>query len=178
MKEEGTLITEGSNDILTMALGTPEQSGRVRGASMYYTPTTYFNLPRRGSRKHTEKLEAENQTLKVAVIELLKQVASSGSSPLNETIIELLRQQGMGTPRLSENVASNSAKSDNREHIIMTSEAHRSCGELVAKKRTVVSSKPKAKKRIVAVENQKAKIVDKGKGNVASSTLKSRDGKV
>lgn len=134
-KEEGTLITEGSNDILTMALGTPEQSGRVRGASMYYTPTTYFNLPRRGSRKHTEKLEAENQTLKVAVIELLKQAASSGSSPLNETIIELLRQQGMDTPRLSEHVASNSAKSaksDNREHVIMTSEAHRSCGKQVA----------------------------------------------
>ena len=40
---------EGSNDVLSLALGTPEHSGRVRGLPTGVTPTQFFKIPR--SRK-------------------------------------------------------------------------------------------------------------------------------
>ena len=52
-----TGVIEGSYDILTMALGTAEHSGHVRGIGFGVKPTTYFNLPRRGSRRYSEELE-------------------------------------------------------------------------------------------------------------------------
>ncbi|CAL8168116.1 unnamed protein product [Prunus armeniaca] len=42
---EGTLIVSGSNDVLTLALGTLEHGGRVRGAGVGGFPTQFFNLP-------------------------------------------------------------------------------------------------------------------------------------
>ncbi|CAL9008035.1 unnamed protein product [Prunus brigantina] len=42
---EGSLTVSGSNDILTMALGSPEHSGRVRGVGAYVNPSSYFNEP-------------------------------------------------------------------------------------------------------------------------------------
>lgn len=44
---EGSLTVIGSHDILTMALGTSERAGRVRGVGGYVTPSSYFHLPRR-----------------------------------------------------------------------------------------------------------------------------------
>ncbi|CAL2255926.1 unnamed protein product [Prunus armeniaca] len=43
---EGTLTASGSNDVLTLALGTPEHAGRVRGVGVGVSPTQFFNLPR------------------------------------------------------------------------------------------------------------------------------------
>ncbi|CAL5321822.1 unnamed protein product [Camellia sinensis] len=54
-KSDGSLKIEGCNDILTMALGPPESSSRVRGVGNSVTPSTYFHLPRRGNQSHWEK---------------------------------------------------------------------------------------------------------------------------
>ena len=45
-KKSGELITEGSNDVLSQALGNPEHSGRVRGVGGFNTPSNYFRLPK------------------------------------------------------------------------------------------------------------------------------------
>lgn len=57
--KDGSLIIDGSNDVLTMTLGTPEHSGRVRGLGFGVVPTRYFNLPKRGSKRHITELESE-----------------------------------------------------------------------------------------------------------------------
>ena len=36
---------EGTNDVLTLALGTPEHRGRVRGMGAGVTPTACFHTP-------------------------------------------------------------------------------------------------------------------------------------
>ena len=42
---EGKVRVDGSNDVLTMALG-PEHPGRVRGVGAGVSPRQYFNLPK------------------------------------------------------------------------------------------------------------------------------------
>ncbi|CAL2230609.1 unnamed protein product [Prunus armeniaca] len=54
---EGTLTVSGSNDVLTMALGTPEHGGRVRGVGAGVSPTQFFNLPRQQRVKFADKLK-------------------------------------------------------------------------------------------------------------------------
>ncbi|BFG40930.1 hypothetical protein CerSpe_272040 [Prunus speciosa] len=48
---EGTLTVSGTNDVLTLALGTPEHGGRVRGAGAGVTPTQFFNFPKQQSEQ-------------------------------------------------------------------------------------------------------------------------------
>ena len=45
--KDGSIQEQVQKYILGMALGNPEQSGRVRGVGGMVTPTTYFNLPKR-----------------------------------------------------------------------------------------------------------------------------------
>ena len=45
--KDGSIQESGQKDILGMALGNPEHSGRVRGVGGMVTPTTYFNLSNR-----------------------------------------------------------------------------------------------------------------------------------
>ncbi|GAY48951.1 hypothetical protein CUMW_115530 [Citrus unshiu] len=40
--EEGVIATGGRNDVLTIALGTPESSSRVRTGGRFATPSSYF----------------------------------------------------------------------------------------------------------------------------------------
>lgn len=106
--KEGSLIVDGSNDVLTMALGTPEHCGRVRGAGKHFTPSNYFHLPRRGSKAHIAKLEAENMQLRAKLAAQGFKYSESGS-PI-------------------ENVGSNTARSDNGNRGASVFEEHRSCG--------------------------------------------------
>ena len=45
--KDGSIQESGQKDILGMALGNPEHSGRVRGVGVMVTPTTYFNILKR-----------------------------------------------------------------------------------------------------------------------------------
>ena len=58
MVTEGQLEVLGSNDVLTLALGTPEHSGRVRGLPSGVTPTQFFKTPR--SRKSNNAQQDEH----------------------------------------------------------------------------------------------------------------------
>ncbi|PRQ37919.1 putative transposase, Ptta/En/Spm, plant, transposase, Tnp1/En/Spm [Rosa chinensis] len=44
---DGEITTSGSDDVLTLALGSPEYPGRVRGVGGFFKPHSYFNLPKR-----------------------------------------------------------------------------------------------------------------------------------
>lgn len=46
--KDGSIVIEGSCDVLTMALGTPEHTGRIRGKGIGVVPSRYLNLPKRG----------------------------------------------------------------------------------------------------------------------------------
>lgn len=88
-------MPEGKNDVLAMALGKPEHDGRVRGAGKYFTPTSFFDIPRRVSK--TAKLEAHVSSLE----NKLKKYEA------------ILIEQGISVSSLLDNVVSNGAKSDN-----------------------------------------------------------------
>lgn len=45
-KSKSEFHPSGSEDVLTVALETPEHSGRVRGVGGYITPQAFFNLPK------------------------------------------------------------------------------------------------------------------------------------
>lgn len=57
--EEGIVSAIGKNDILTQALETPEQSGRVRGAGAFVTHKVYFNTPKYKVPNKTQMLEQQ-----------------------------------------------------------------------------------------------------------------------
>ncbi|KAM7515633.1 hypothetical protein LguiA_005216 [Lonicera macranthoides] len=59
--EDGSVVIEGSSDILSMALGSSESAGHVRGIGFGVTPTAYFDLPRRGSKRYIKELESRLQ---------------------------------------------------------------------------------------------------------------------
>ncbi|KAL6284621.1 hypothetical protein ACE6H2_015550 [Prunus campanulata] len=83
---EGTLTVSGSNDILTLALGTPEHGGRVRGAGAGITPTQFFNLPKQQRVKFGDKL-------KESVREAVREETLRIEAKSRETIMEAVRAE-------------------------------------------------------------------------------------
>ncbi|CAL9012904.1 unnamed protein product [Prunus brigantina] len=75
---EGTLTVSGSNDVLTLALGTLEHGGRVRGVGAGVSPTQFFNLPRQ--QRDLSKLDMPTPLL------VLCQYVETKLKPANETI--------------------------------------------------------------------------------------------
>ncbi|VVA34984.1 PREDICTED: transposon CACTA, partial [Prunus dulcis] len=85
-KEEGLITISGYNDVLAMALGTPEHGGRVRGVGGYVKPNAFFNVPRKKREcvskemvkerdvflQETKKMMEEQQKKHEAVQELLQ----------------------------------------------------------------------------------------------------------
>ncbi|KAB2614989.1 ubiquitin-like-specific protease ESD4 [Pyrus ussuriensis x Pyrus communis] len=66
--EDGTLPTSGSNDILTIALETPEYSGRVRGVGTGVSHRMYFKTPRcktQSSQQQMMQTHLEQQSLHI-----------------------------------------------------------------------------------------------------------------
>ncbi|PRQ34677.1 hypothetical protein RchiOBHm_Chr5g0071741 [Rosa chinensis] len=82
----GELSIEGSDDILTLALGTPEHGGRVRGVGGQMNPSTYFNLPKR--RK--QSLEA---TIRVSVKKIMLEEKEKIVEDAREKIIEEAKEK-------------------------------------------------------------------------------------
>ncbi|CAL9013408.1 unnamed protein product [Prunus brigantina] len=83
---EGTLTVSGSNDVLTMALGTPEHGGRVRGAGARVSPTQFFNLPRQQRVKFVDKLK---ESVMAAVREETKKMEAMAK----ESVMEAVRSE-------------------------------------------------------------------------------------
>ena len=98
--EDGSVVIEGSSDILGTALGTSEPSGRVRGLGFGVTPSNYFNLPRHASRKYIIELEFKLKEEQQRRIE-----AEQKFSQLQHQLLK---------GHSSEKVASNSQKSDSK----------------------------------------------------------------
>ena len=94
MVTEGQLEVLGSNDVLTLALGTPEHSGRVRGLPSGVTPTQFFKTPRIGKsngqqderiyrlEQDLRQSKEENQKRQVQINEL-RELFKSQQSNIN-----------------------------------------------------------------------------------------------
>jgi hypothetical protein len=93
-----------------MALGTAEHSGHVRGVGYGVTPIIFFNLPRRGSKKHTDELEAKYKEQCRITKELQKMVEElENGKTINPT----------------EKIASNTGKSDNSNSLALPNNVQR-----------------------------------------------------
>lgn len=76
--KEGSLVTSGSDDILTLALGTAEPSGNVRAMGKFVSQGSYFHNVRLSIREEREarlRVEAELQKLNERVARVLEQLA-------------------------------------------------------------------------------------------------------
>ncbi|KAM5550526.1 hypothetical protein ABKV19_027603 [Rosa sericea] len=80
----GEISASGSNDVLTLALGTPEHGGRVRGVGAYVTPSSYFHLPKR------RRLSIQ-ETVRMSVQKILEEE--------RDKIIEEAKQQAVKEER-------------------------------------------------------------------------------
>ncbi|XP_024178951.1 uncharacterized protein LOC112184961 [Rosa chinensis] len=80
----GELSTSGSNDVLTLALGTPEHGGRVRGVGAYVNPSSYFHTPKR-------RRESIQETIRISVQKILEEQ--------KDKIIEEAKQQAIKEER-------------------------------------------------------------------------------
>lgn len=94
--EDGSLSIEGVNDILTLALVTPERSGRVRAVGGFVTPSAYFHVPKCGihsrCQERQQNLEATVSELQVEVRALKQNLPNTphsdyvGSNTLNDNL--------------------------------------------------------------------------------------------
>ncbi|KAF9596626.1 hypothetical protein IFM89_012749 [Coptis chinensis] len=73
--KEGTLEVEGTKDVLTLALGTPERNGRVRGVGDGVTSTQYFRLIKCGSKKHVHAKGTSHSPLPNPILPLGKDLS-------------------------------------------------------------------------------------------------------
>ncbi|CAL2228509.1 unnamed protein product [Prunus armeniaca] len=83
---EGTLTVSGSNDVLTMALGTPEHGGRVRGVGAGVSPTQFFNLLRQQRVKFADKL-------KESVMAVVREETKKMEARAKESVMEAVRAE-------------------------------------------------------------------------------------
>ncbi|KAI3884697.1 hypothetical protein MKX03_016145 [Papaver bracteatum] len=61
--DNGSLVCDGNIDVLTMALGTPEHSGRVRGGGKFVSQSTFFRKPKRQGLKIADKLHEQRKLI-------------------------------------------------------------------------------------------------------------------
>ncbi|XP_024163760.1 caldesmon-like [Rosa chinensis] len=79
-ERDGELTVNGSNDVLTLALGTPEHTGRVRGIGGYVcNPNGYFNLPKR-------RKDNVNESMRQSVRKILEEEKQKLEDELREKI--------------------------------------------------------------------------------------------
>ena len=96
--EEGRIKCIGQKDILTLALGTPEHPGRVRGKGGKKKPKQFFNTPK--PSKAIEKNECEEMLReKVRMLEeeivALKNEKKQPPTPHSEVSSTKIRKQMM-----------------------------------------------------------------------------------
>lgn len=113
--KEGTLVTRGSKDVLTIALGNPEHRGRVWAVGRGITPSTFFHLAKRGSRKHISELETllEEEREKRRNVEERSKNFERQLQLVNERIARIEEERS----KSSERIASNNKKSGNTDYV-------------------------------------------------------------
>ncbi|CAL9004551.1 unnamed protein product [Prunus brigantina] len=96
---KGTLTVSGCNDVLTLALGTPEHGGRVRGVGAGVSPTQFFNLPRQQRVTLADKLKESDLSKLDMPTPLLAlcQYVETKLKPANETITVHMPEEMFGT---------------------------------------------------------------------------------
>ncbi|KAI5339328.1 hypothetical protein L3X38_018600 [Prunus dulcis] len=82
----GNLTVSGSNDVLTLALGTLEHGGRVRGVRAGVSPTQFFNFPRQHRVKFADKL-------KESVMEAVREETKKMEARAKESAMEAVRAE-------------------------------------------------------------------------------------
>ncbi|KAI5351560.1 hypothetical protein L3X38_004451 [Prunus dulcis] len=83
---KGTLTVSGSNDVLTLALGTSEHGGRVRGVGAGVSPTLFFDLPRQQRVKFADKL-------KESVMEAVREETKKMEARAKQSVLEAVRAE-------------------------------------------------------------------------------------
>ena len=80
----------GSNDVLTLALGTPEHSGRVRGLPSGVTPSQLFKTPRsrKSNAQQDEYIRKLEQDIRKSIEEKNKM-----QDQINELMEQLIKYQ-------------------------------------------------------------------------------------
>ncbi|MCL7044677.1 hypothetical protein MKW94_021962 [Papaver nudicaule] len=102
---EGSLVTSGSGDILTLALGIAEHSGNVRGMGKFVSQGAYFNTARPKMKEEREarlKVEAELHQTKERLALVEKQLSL------------VLQTQGRNAPTCDSTNARSSSESHER----------------------------------------------------------------
>ncbi|XP_070676317.1 uncharacterized protein [Malus domestica] len=163
--EDGTLRTSGSNDILTIALETPEYSGRVRGVGTGINHKLYFKTPRsktQSSQQQMMQTHLEQQSLHIEELNKKFNLIASLLTPDQlSKMQELVQSNVVQSNHISEK-ASCTAKKEKNE----TSTEKVKQGDLVeimSKKRAKHDDVPEimSKKRVKQKVSKNTKTMDK-----------------
>ncbi|KAM1734715.1 hypothetical protein ACFX11_020150 [Malus domestica] len=163
--EDGTLRTSGSNDILTIALETPEYSGRVRGVGTGISHKLYFKTPRcktQSSQQQMMQTHLEQQSLHIEELNKKFNLIASLLTPDQlSKMQELVQSNVVQSNHISEK-ASCTAKKEKNE----TSTEKVKQGDLVeimSKKRAKHDDVPEimSKKRVKQKVSKNTKTMDK-----------------
>ncbi|WOH07651.1 hypothetical protein DCAR_0727084 [Daucus carota subsp. sativus] len=82
-QQNGEFKPDGTKDVLTTVLETPEHAGRVRGVGNFIPPTVYFDLPKK-SRNHITKEQFHNLELQIAELKALIAGGNYQNSPIHQ----------------------------------------------------------------------------------------------
>ncbi|KAF5195085.1 hypothetical protein FRX31_015326 [Thalictrum thalictroides] len=129
-KKDGNLVIQVNDDILTLALGTPEHSGRVRAAGPFVTPAAYFNHPKRNSRKNVSELQQKvnEQADKILEVNQMIQELQAEYDVVPPQGLPILPSSENTVIPSSENTVSSTNNSDSRKHLTTPLVETRSCG--------------------------------------------------
>lgn len=79
-ERKGDLTISGTTDVLTLALGTPEHAGRVRGVGGFVQPNQYFHLPKR-------RKESVHETVRLSVKQILEEEREKMETEIREKVL-------------------------------------------------------------------------------------------
>ncbi|XP_057791119.1 uncharacterized protein LOC131008245 [Salvia miltiorrhiza] len=80
-KHDGVFTSSGpSDDVLTQAIGKPEQRGRVRGVGAYVTPTTYYKKSESEKGNEVQEMKKQMAEMNAKILELQQQMMMNKES--------------------------------------------------------------------------------------------------